>query len=52
MRNSRARPEVGTFLVATDTDDERLFVGNDLADAERAIMGNTEFTVVGNVRPR
>ncbi|MBV0926025.1 hypothetical protein KTS45_17615 [Halomicroarcula limicola] len=52
VRNSRARPATGTFLEAADTDDERLFAGNDLADAERMIAGETDFTVVGNATPR
>lgn len=52
VRNSRARPATGTFLEATDTVDERLFTGNDLADAERALAGDTDFTVVGNAEPQ
>ncbi len=52
VRDSRARPGTGTFLAATDTDDGRLFAGNDLADAERAISGEAGFAVVGNADPR
>lgn len=43
---------MGAFLVAEDTDDERLFAANDLTDAEKMVAGSTAFTVAGNARPR
>lgn len=51
VQNSRARPGMGAFLVAEDTDDERLFAANDLTDAEKMVAGSTAFTVAGNARP-
>lgn len=52
VQNSRARPGMGAFLMAEDTDDERLFAANDLTDAEKMVAGSTAFTVAGNARPR
>lgn len=51
VRNSRARPGTGAFLAVDDTDEERLFANNDLADAESAIEGDASFTRTGNVEP-
>jgi hypothetical protein len=48
VRNSRAAPGTGTFLSLSDTADERLFVGNDLADADTAVDGDGEFTMGTN----
>ncbi|WP_424005365.1 glycoside hydrolase family 28 protein (plasmid) [Haloarcula salina] len=52
VRDSRARAGTGVFLEAVETSDERLFSGNDLAEAERKIAGGTAFTEFGNVDPQ
>lgn len=51
VRNSRARPGTGVFLRAVDTDDDRLFATNDLADADRAVVGDHGFATSGNRPP-
>ncbi|MFB6295314.1 MAG: glycoside hydrolase family 28 protein [Halobacteriales archaeon] len=48
VRHSRAAPRTGTFLALSGTADERLFVGNDLADADAAIAGSEEFSKAAN----
>jgi polygalacturonase len=48
VRDSRASPGTGTFLAAERTDEERLFLGNDLSDAETPIDGETDFVSAGN----
>lgn len=48
VRNSRAAPGTGTFLSISGTEDERLFVGNDLADADTAIDGDGMFSMGAN----
>ena len=53
IRDSRARAGTGAFLALEGTADERLFAGNDLADAETAIDSREThgFDEYGNVRP-
>lgn len=51
VRNSRARPGTEVFLSATNLDDARLFVGNDLGDATAGIAGRAEFETNGNYPP-
>lgn len=51
IRNCRASPGTRTFLSTTDCTDERLFVNNDLVDAETPVEGDSGYRTAGNVPP-
>ena len=52
IRDSKATPGTKTFVELSNSDDARLFVNNDLTDAEMAFQeGGAKFTKSGNIQP-
>jgi hypothetical protein len=51
IRNSTAAEGASTFISTSQVTGERLFAGNDLADANRAFSAKTGFELTGNLLP-
>jgi parallel beta-helix repeat protein len=51
VRNCTAAEGASTFLSTSEVTGERLFEGNDLADARRAFNAKTDFELSGNLLP-
>ena len=52
IRDCRAAPGASAFVDCENVSDQRMFVGNDLADAKAAGRGHAWAQVVGNIAPR